>query len=157
VVIKSTIFWDITPCSPLSVNRRGFLLNLFFNHEDGGDIFLRMVGWHAIDDTTLYPRRRYSSMNFQHKSKTLDPTITTSVMKDSMFWDITPCRPFKLIRSFGRICRLHFQGLRISQATNQRDLLATYFMLVSYLAYSSTVKAKATWFSETSVNFHWTT
>jgi hypothetical protein len=22
VVMKSTIFWDITPCSPLSVNRR---------------------------------------------------------------------------------------------------------------------------------------
>jgi hypothetical protein len=43
VVMKSTIFWDITPCSPVSVNRRfggtyllatcllaGFLLNLFF-------------------------------------------------------------------------------------------------------------------------------
>jgi hypothetical protein len=48
VVMKSTIFWDITPCSPLNINRRfggtyclqpllatcfhaGFLLSLFFS------------------------------------------------------------------------------------------------------------------------------
>jgi hypothetical protein len=54
--MKSTIFWDITTCSPLSVNRRfggtyrfylqgkhtrfhaGFLLNLFFRPEDRGDV-----------------------------------------------------------------------------------------------------------------------
>jgi hypothetical protein len=35
VVIHSTIFWDITPCS---------LLNFFFYPEDGDDIFLRNVG-----------------------------------------------------------------------------------------------------------------
>jgi hypothetical protein len=58
--IKSTILCDITPCSPLKVNRRfggtyrlhiqgmlaacfhaGFLLGLFFNFENGGDIFFR--------------------------------------------------------------------------------------------------------------------
>jgi hypothetical protein len=59
VVMKYTIFWDITPCSPLKVNRRfggiyslllatcfyaGFLLGLFFDPEDGGDMFLRNVG-----------------------------------------------------------------------------------------------------------------
>jgi hypothetical protein len=69
--IKSTVFWDITGCSPLKVNRRfgvkyslhllgrrvsrvrnqresrwqacfhsDFLLCLFFEPEDGGDIFL---------------------------------------------------------------------------------------------------------------------
>jgi hypothetical protein len=69
VVVKSPIFCDITPCSPLKVNRRskehvasifrveetgmnevarsafyllhdGFLLGLFFDPEDGGDMFL---------------------------------------------------------------------------------------------------------------------
>jgi hypothetical protein len=46
----------MTPCSPLNVNRQetsvkadgkqicGFLLGLFFDPEDGGDMFLRNVG-----------------------------------------------------------------------------------------------------------------
>jgi hypothetical protein len=64
VIMKSAIFWDITPCSPLKVNRRfrgtcrlhlqgrnravlaicfhaGFLLGLFFGSEDKSDTFLR--------------------------------------------------------------------------------------------------------------------
>jgi hypothetical protein len=53
--LKSSVFWDITPCSPLKVIQRdagimqsllhtGFLRGLSFNPEDGGDIFLRKVG-----------------------------------------------------------------------------------------------------------------
>jgi hypothetical protein len=52
--IKNPIFCDITPCSPLKFNRRfggsacylihaGFLLGLFFDPENGSDIFLRNV------------------------------------------------------------------------------------------------------------------
>jgi hypothetical protein len=55
VVVKSTIFWDITQCGPLKVYRRfggtcrlhlpvDFLLGVFFDPEDGGHIFLRNVG-----------------------------------------------------------------------------------------------------------------
>jgi hypothetical protein len=61
VIMKSIIFWDMTPCSPLSFNRRfgetyrlhlllvtsyhaGLLFRLFFDPEDGGDMFLRNVG-----------------------------------------------------------------------------------------------------------------
>jgi hypothetical protein len=69
VVMKSIIFWDMTLCSPLSVNRRfggTYRLHLhgrrnkfsknqqvsttclppawFFDPEDGGDMFLRNVG-----------------------------------------------------------------------------------------------------------------
>jgi hypothetical protein len=78
VVMKSTIFWDITPCSPLSVNRRfegtyrhhlqgrkiswarnqresRWQAELCFDPEDGGDIFLRNVGWPSRDYTALYP------------------------------------------------------------------------------------------------------
>jgi hypothetical protein len=54
--MKSYIFWDITPCSPWKVNRRfgaepsafqllsrWFLGRLFFNPEDGGDMFLKTL------------------------------------------------------------------------------------------------------------------
>jgi hypothetical protein len=72
--MKSTVFWDIKPGSPSRVNRRfggtyrlhlqgqatcfhaGFLLSLYFvDPEDGGDEFLRNVGWHSTDCITLYP------------------------------------------------------------------------------------------------------
>jgi hypothetical protein len=59
-VVMGSIFWDITPCSPSKFNRRYeehvticsacyllhlcFLLGLFFNLEDGGDMILRNVG-----------------------------------------------------------------------------------------------------------------
>jgi hypothetical protein len=46
-VMKSSIFWDITPCSLSKVNRSacyllhvGFLFGLFFDPEDGGNMFL---------------------------------------------------------------------------------------------------------------------
>jgi hypothetical protein len=57
--MKSSVFWNIMLCSLLNINRRfegryesrwqadfhaGFLLGLFFNLEDGGDMFLRNVG-----------------------------------------------------------------------------------------------------------------
>jgi hypothetical protein len=63
VIMQSSVFWDVTPCSPLEVNRHfrgtagskfnnqacylfhaGFLLSLFFDPEGGGDISLRNFG-----------------------------------------------------------------------------------------------------------------
>jgi hypothetical protein len=51
VVMKSSNFWDITPCSPLKVNcsachllSHWFLVRLILDPEDGGDMFLRNVG-----------------------------------------------------------------------------------------------------------------
>jgi hypothetical protein len=85
VVMKSSIFWDITPCSPMKAyrsfggiyhvsfsglkskqNKRsstpflfrvGFLIALLFNPEDGGDMFLRNVRWLLTDYTVLYLKR----------------------------------------------------------------------------------------------------
>jgi hypothetical protein len=69
VVMKSVIFWDVTPCSLLSFNRRlggtyrlhlllaTWFLNNFFDPADGGDMFLRNVGCNSADYTALYPRR----------------------------------------------------------------------------------------------------
>jgi hypothetical protein len=37
------------------------LVDLFFDPEYGGYIFLRNVGWLSADYTALYPRRQYSS------------------------------------------------------------------------------------------------
>jgi hypothetical protein len=90
VVMKSIIFWDITRCSPLSLNRRfggtyrlhlqrrrnkfiknqqaskqvasRFCWTYFFDPEDGGDMFLRNVGWNSTDYTASYPRSWYSSI-----------------------------------------------------------------------------------------------
>jgi hypothetical protein len=88
-------------------------------------------------------------------------------MKSPVFWDITPCRPLKVNGRFGETCTLHLQGRRISQASNQREacsklatwyfLLATFFTLISCLAYSSTLMMQMTCSSETSVNFKRTT
>jgi hypothetical protein len=38
------------------------LLGLFFDPEDGGDMFLRNVGWLLSECTELYPRRKNSSL-----------------------------------------------------------------------------------------------
>jgi hypothetical protein len=61
--MKRTIIWEVTPCSPVEVQQfgetycfhtghssafyllhSGFLLRLFFDPEDGGDVFLQNVG-----------------------------------------------------------------------------------------------------------------
>jgi hypothetical protein len=57
---KTSIFWDITPCSPRKIKRllyAGFLFGIFFEPEDGGDMFLRIMGLLSTDYTALYPRR----------------------------------------------------------------------------------------------------
>jgi hypothetical protein len=57
--MKSSVFWDMTPCSSLNVNRRfgeetcryasyllhaGFMFGLFIEPEDGGNMFHKNVG-----------------------------------------------------------------------------------------------------------------
>jgi hypothetical protein len=51
-LIKSYIFWDIMPCSPLTFQgtchlhlllHAGYLLVLFFDPEVGGNMFLEMI------------------------------------------------------------------------------------------------------------------
>jgi hypothetical protein len=55
VVMKKSIFWDITPCSPLKVSpcfggkcapylHTDILLSLFFAPEEGGQILRRNMG-----------------------------------------------------------------------------------------------------------------
>jgi hypothetical protein len=52
--MESSVFWDITPSNPLEVNQcfegtchmlhDGFLLGLFFDPEDGDNIFPQKTG-----------------------------------------------------------------------------------------------------------------
>jgi hypothetical protein len=77
VVMKSSIFWDITPRRLLIGNQcfggarrlrlqglrisqasySGVLLGLFLDSEDVGNVFLRNVGCMSTVCTTLCPRR----------------------------------------------------------------------------------------------------
>jgi hypothetical protein len=100
--------------------------------------------------------------------------LTVVVIKSSVFWDITPCSPFKVNQHFGGTCHLHFQGRSISLVRNQceagtkksketskkqvvsRALLATCFILFFSLAYSLSLKMEETCSPETSVDFQWT-
>jgi hypothetical protein len=56
--MESSIFWDITLCGLLLATRfhAGFLLGLFFDAEDGGDMFLRNTGLLSMDYTVLNPK-----------------------------------------------------------------------------------------------------
>jgi hypothetical protein len=76
------------------------------------------------------------------------------LFKNTIFWDITPCRPLKVYRRFGGTYRLYLQGRRISRASSG---FPPAFTLVSCSAYSSTLKIEAICSSETSVDFQQTT
>jgi hypothetical protein len=44
--------------------------------------------------------------------------LTAVIMKSTIFWDVTPCSPSSVNRSFGETYRLHLQGRKISRARN---------------------------------------
>jgi hypothetical protein len=67
-------------------------------------------------------------------------------MKSSVFRGTSPCSPLKVNRHVGGTCCLHLQGCFLPA-----------FTLVSCSAYFSTLKMKAIYASETSVNFQQTT
>jgi hypothetical protein len=57
---------DVTPCSPIEVHQ-GFRViycpSLLFDPENGGNMFLRNVGWLSADYTTLNHRRWNTSLS----------------------------------------------------------------------------------------------
>jgi hypothetical protein len=78
----------------------------------------------------------------------------------AVIWDITPCSPLKINLCFGETYRLRRQCRRISQTRYLHEAgnkLAPCIMLVSCLAYSSTLKMEATCSSEMSGDVQWTT
>jgi hypothetical protein len=71
--------------------------------------------------------------------------LIAGIMKSSVFWDITSCSLLEVNQHLGRPCR------------QKSRALATCFMVVTFLTYSSILKMEATCSSEKSVDFHWTT
>jgi hypothetical protein len=82
---------------------------------------------------------------------------TAVVVKSSILRNMTRHNPLKVNRLFGETCHLHLQHRRISQTRKQCELcLLPAFTLVCCLAYLS-LKAEATYSSETSFNSQRTT
>jgi hypothetical protein len=50
--------------------------------------------------------------------------LTAVVMKSSVLWDMTPYSLLKVNRRFGRRCRAHFQGHKISEARYQHKAVS---------------------------------
>jgi hypothetical protein len=66
----------------------------------------------------------------------------------SIFCVIAPCSLLKVNRRFGGVCRLHLKDRIIIQKRKQRENGWQAFTLVYCLAYYSTLKMEATYFSE---------
>jgi hypothetical protein len=84
--------------------------------------------------------------------------LTEVVMKRYTFWDTTPYSPLKFNRRFEGTSRPNLSDRKAKRETTmnqaiRKALLGACFMLVSCLTYSSTLKIKATFFIETSVDF----
>jgi hypothetical protein len=128
MVMKSTVFWNIMLCSLLKVNRcfrgiyhfhlqgrallvscfhTGFSLGLFFDHEDGGDIFLWNVGWSLAVYTALYPR--------------INNSFAICLFQENVMNSLTGCNTDTNI--FCRTCSLQLQCQRVSQAFTCRTRL----------------------------------
>jgi hypothetical protein len=108
----------------------------------------------TVNTATIYFTIMLTSFKLQLRSvnSVRFEILTAVVIKSSIFWDISSCSLLKVNRRFGGTCRLHLQGRRISQA-----LLATCFILVYCLDYSSTLKMEAKCSSETSFDIQRTT
>lgn len=91
VTTKSTILWATKPCIPLKVNQVanwllhvGYLLNSFFNHEDGGGTFLRNTGWLSAD-------YRLWNSSQQNNSEILSFSSLFVVIVQNFLWYRTFC------------------------------------------------------------------
>jgi hypothetical protein len=89
---------------------------------------------------------KYSALKTKNIYAGLEVLIAVA-MKSSVFCDITSCSPVKASRRFGRTHRIHFRGRKVGV------LLAAYFISVSCLAYSSSLKVEVIRSSETSAAF----
>jgi hypothetical protein len=53
-------------------------------------------------------------IKYKYNFVAFEEVLTAVVMKSNIFWNITPCSPLKINRSFGGTYHLHLQGRKIS-------------------------------------------
>jgi hypothetical protein len=102
VVIKSTIFWDITPCSPLKVNRRAFTLvscsayssiltmEAICSSETSVD-FQRTTRRYIPEDSTLHNLECFKMLDRRGPGPAGPPTTARYprwIGKDGFQWDL---------------------------------------------------------------------
>jgi hypothetical protein len=90
VVFVST-FWNTMPCSPVKVNwsfekHAGFLINLFFDPEDGGDIFLHNISWLSMDYMVLYISQKTELFRITHHHQEKNCHLLALVTIFYPFW-----------------------------------------------------------------------
>jgi hypothetical protein len=63
MTLKSTIFWNVMPCSLVEIYVSGplCLLSFLFHPDDGGSMFLQNTGKLLPNCVVSLPRRQYSS------------------------------------------------------------------------------------------------
>jgi hypothetical protein len=88
------------------------------------------------------------------KNRVVFEVLTAVAMRCNLFWDTIPCSPLEIKRRYGGICRLHLHSRRkVKKETSVKPvLIATQFMLVSFLAYYFILKMETTYSSETTVD-----
>jgi hypothetical protein len=65
----------------------------------------------VTEKTTIWMFNAVKVSNFRHRLFYVGfEVLTAVVMKSTIFWDITPCSPLTVNRSFGGTYRLHVQG-----------------------------------------------
>jgi hypothetical protein len=141
--MKSTVFWDITPCSPLSVNRRfgGHIASIFRvekissagnQRQSRWQEELKMEAmwssktrWLSTDYTALYPRRWYSSILLSVYF------ISETTGRISIKWRWRQCVPLKRRLTLNRLHGIISQKIVLFTTTTVRTSNSTYWHIFS--------------------------
>jgi hypothetical protein len=95
----------------------------FHGNEPSGSIKGERI--YVLPERLSASQERLCSVElFCRQEHTILCTVSENSMKNSIFWDITPCIPLKFNRCFGGKYRLHLQGRRISQARNKEEAVS---------------------------------
>jgi hypothetical protein len=116
LILRSPVFWDITPCSPDKFYRH--FRGTYFLHLQGSRVSLLPASWWFLAWLTLQPWRwrwyvpvkRWLTFTGLHNviPQKMELSITTAVRTsnpNTVFWSVTPCYSLvDVYRSFGGMC-----------------------------------------------------